>query len=182
MTWTSYHRRGDVLRTVVAAADQCRDGRLPTDVEGVAATFRDDLDLLGALSLRWHTRLAGRIEAELAAQPLDLEAAVVRAWQSCAREMAGTRLVLDRALATHPDPAVTTALAKAAAKEHAMLAVMAGRSSTTGDVAAGVGRAIAERARDTLPARPTVAVAPGRHSQPGVLDGLIDRLRAALAA
>ena len=45
MTWTSYHRRGDVLRTVVATADQRRDGTLPTDVDGVAATFRDDLDL-----------------------------------------------------------------------------------------------------------------------------------------
>ncbi|NYG56618.1 hypothetical protein [Nocardioides perillae] len=174
MTWTSYHRRGDVLRTVVERADQRRDGILPTDVAGVSETFRDDLDLLGALSLKWHTRLAGRIEGELASQPLDLEAAVVRAWQSTARDLAGVRSVLDRALAAHPDPDVVAALEKAAAKEHVLLALMAGRSSTADDVAARVGRAIAERARDTLVAQPEVSVT--RH-QPRVIDHLLHRLR-----
>lgn len=178
MTWTSYHRRGDVLRTVVERADQRRDGILPTDVAGVAETFRDDLDLLGALSLKWHTRLSGRIEAELAAQPMDLEAAVVRAWQSCARDLVGVRLVLDRALAAHPDPAVSAALEKAAAKEHVLLAVMAGRSSTTDEVAARVGRAIAERARAGLTVQPAVTAAP---AQPSVLDHLLGRLRALAA-
>ena len=64
MTWTSFHRRGEVLRDVIAAADQRRDGVLPRDVDGVSATFADDLELLGALQLKWHTRLAGRIERE----------------------------------------------------------------------------------------------------------------------
>ena len=32
------------------------------DVEGVGEAFADELDLLGALQLRWHTRLAGHIE------------------------------------------------------------------------------------------------------------------------
>src|SRR5687768_17251284 len=58
-TWTSHHRRGEVLRRVMEAADERRDGVLPTDVDGVAETFGDSLDLLGALQLRWHTRLAG---------------------------------------------------------------------------------------------------------------------------
>ena len=78
MTWTSFHRRGEVLRDVIAAADQRRDGTLPLDVDGVSATFDDELELLGALQLKWHTRLAGRIEREQMNQPLDLRAAVVR--------------------------------------------------------------------------------------------------------
>ena len=88
MTWTSFHRRGDVLRDVIAAADQRRDGTLPRDVDGVSATFADDLDLLGALQLKWHTRLAGRIEREQMHQPMDLQAAVVRAWQHDRRRAA----------------------------------------------------------------------------------------------
>ena len=77
MTWKSFHRRGEILRTVIATADASRDGVLPMDVEGVAETFGDELRLLGALQLRWHTRLAGRIERELMHQPMDLEGAVV---------------------------------------------------------------------------------------------------------
>ena len=87
MTWTSFHRRGDVLRDVIAAADQRRDGVLPRDVDGVAATFADDLDLLAALQLKWHTRLAGRIEREQMTQPMDLRASVVRAWHRTADEL-----------------------------------------------------------------------------------------------
>ena len=95
MTWTSFHRRGDVLRDVIAAADQRRDGVLPRDVDGVSATFADDLDLLGALQLKWHTRLAGRIEREQMTQPLDLRASVVRAWHQTADELPGIRAILD---------------------------------------------------------------------------------------
>ena len=95
MTWTSFHRRGDVLRDVIAAADQRRDGVLPRDVDGVSATFADDLDLLAALQLKWHTRLAGRIEREQMTQPMDLRASVVRAWHRTADELPGIRAVLD---------------------------------------------------------------------------------------
>ena len=77
MTWTSYRNRGEILRTVIATADARRDGLLPWDVEGVAESFGDELTLLGALQLRWHTRLAGRIERELMARPMAFENAVV---------------------------------------------------------------------------------------------------------
>ena len=43
MTWTSFHRRGEILRAVIAAADPRRDGLLPMDVDGVAETFGDEL-------------------------------------------------------------------------------------------------------------------------------------------
>jgi hypothetical protein len=84
MTWTALKSRGEILRDVSAAADQRRDGTLPLDVDGAREAFRDELDLVGALQLRWHTRLSGRIERELVQQPLDLEQAVIVAWpRSC---------------------------------------------------------------------------------------------------
>jgi len=177
MTWKSHHRRGDVLRTVMTAADDRRDGVLPRDVEGVAETFADDLDLLGALSLRWHTRLAGRIERELLSQPMDLEAAVVTAWQGVRDEMPGVRAVLDTALAEHPDARVRDALGRADAKERVLMAVMAGRGDAPGvggeALSARVGARLVERARAAAAAPATPAPAPA---------GLLDRLRAALAA
>ena len=128
MTWTAFHRRGEVLRTVVETADQRVDGELPLYVPGVAETFADAADLLGALQLRWHTRLAGRIERELMSQPMDLEQAVVTAWlRTVGRDARGPR---------GPGPAARRAAgrrpmarnaATAAAKEHILLAVMAGR-------------------------------------------------------
>jgi hypothetical protein len=69
MTWTAFHRSGEVLRAVVETADQRVEGELPLHVAGVEETFADATDLLGALQLRWHTRLAGRIERELMAAP-----------------------------------------------------------------------------------------------------------------
>ena len=86
MTWEAFHHRGEVLHTVIAEADVRRDGTLPMDLPGVTETFRGELDVLATLQLRWHTRLAGRIDRELAGQPLDLESAVVDAWHG--RELA----------------------------------------------------------------------------------------------
>ena len=68
-----------MLRAVTDEADLRRDGTLPTHLPGVPETFRDDLDLVGALQVRWYTRLAGSIERTLSRQPLDLDAAVLRA-------------------------------------------------------------------------------------------------------
>jgi len=75
MTWTTFHRRGEVLRTVIDAADARRDGLLPMDVPGVPETFGDELSLLGALQLRWHTRLSGRLDHRHRVVPLRQRAA-----------------------------------------------------------------------------------------------------------
>ena len=64
MTWDAFHRRGEVLRNVLEHAETHRDGALPMELPGVAETFGDELTLLGALQLRWHTRLAGAIERD----------------------------------------------------------------------------------------------------------------------
>ena len=126
MTWTSFHHRGEILRTVINTADERHDGALPMDLDGVRETFADELDLLGALQLKWHTRLAGRIERELMNQPMDLEAAVVTAWHRTADELPGVRAILDRHRQRPTDDAMAEMIAKSLAKEHQLLAVMAG--------------------------------------------------------
>ena len=185
MTWKSFHNRGETLRAVTAVADQRLDGRLPLDVEGVAETFEDELALLGALQLRWHARLSGEMEREIAFhQPMDLRGAVVSAWRETARQLPGTRAIMDRHREEPLDERMATAVAKATAKEHAMLAVMAGLASAQDDAAVRIGADLEAEARAGLELRPV------RHraDRPSLLDRLrvdrplLDRLRAALAA
>jgi len=173
MTWTTYHRRGEILRDVMTVADQRRDGLLPMDVDGVLEKFDDELGLLAALQLRWHTRLAGRIEQELADQPMDLESAVVRAWHAAAAEMPGVRAILDHYLDEPVDARMARAMAKAHAKERLLLAVMAGKGAYADERAVQVGARIEERARASY--RPVAPITAPRPT-------LLDRIRAALAA
>jgi hypothetical protein len=179
MTWTALksrptRSRGEILRDVSAAADQRADGALPLDVDGVADAFRDELDLLGALQLRWHTRLAGRIDRELMNQPMDLEAAVVAAWHATADELPGIRAVVDRHREQPLDDAMARALETATRKERTWLAVMAGQSGLADPRAHVVGEAIEQKARATHRPRPV--------SHRDESRTLVGRLKAALAA
>ena len=178
MTWTSFHRRGDVLRDVIAAADQRRDGILPTDLDGVGETFADDLDVLAALQLKWHTRLAGRIEREQLSQPMDLRAAVVRAWHQTADELPGVRAVLDEARLRPADAATAEIMRKSAAKEHVLLAVMAGEASAQDARAAAAGARIEAEAQATWSPYDDRETPRHRDDRPTFLG----RLMAALAA
>jgi hypothetical protein len=155
MTWTSFHRRGEILRSVTRVADDRRDGALPLDVDGARETF-DERTLLGALQLRWHTRLAGRIERELMYQPMDLETAVVTAWHHTADELPGIRAILDRHREQPTDDEMATMMAKATAKEHLLLAVMAGRGSASDPATIAAGARIEAKARASYrPSQPT---------------------------
>lgn len=176
MTWTSFHSRGEILRDVIAVADERRDGQLPLDVPGATEAFEDELELLGALQLRWHTRLAGRIERELVNQPMDLGRAVVAAWHATADELPGVLAIIDRERAEPRDAATAAAMATSAAKERILLAMMAGRVSAPDDTAVRVGGAIEADARATY--RPVRQPGVRRAEQPR----LLARLRAALAA
>jgi hypothetical protein len=121
MTWKSFHDRGAVLRDVLTTADARRDGLLPMDVPGARETFGDELTLLGALQLRWHTRLAGRIEHEIMRHPDEQEAAALDAWRQTAGEMPGVRAIIDH-YTEHPlDETMARATRVAAAKEQALL-------------------------------------------------------------
>ncbi|MGH3347180.1 MAG: hypothetical protein ACRDO4_09360 [Nocardioides sp.] len=147
MTWNAFRTRGEILREVTALADARPDGTLPWDVDGVPRAFADELDLVGALQLRWHTRLAGRIEREQLSQPLDLEQAVITAWRATAQELPGIRAIVDRHREQPLDRAMAEAMTVATAKEHELLAVMAGRAALGDPRAARVGAEIEARAR-----------------------------------
>jgi hypothetical protein len=177
MTWEAFHHRGEVLHTVITEANARRDGTLPMDLPGVAETFRGELDVLATLQLRWHTRLAGRIDRELADQPLDLESAVVDAWRATADQLPGVRAILDRFAAEPVDAEMAHVTTVSTAKERQMLAVMAGRVSRTDVEAHGqrVGEELEDRARAGW-SEPTG----GRRRAVEV--GFVDRLKAALVA
>ena len=147
MTWTTFHRRGDVLRAVIDTVDTRRDGLLPMDVPGVTETFGDELTLLGALQLRGHTRLSGHLEHALLPQPLDTVEAAIEAWQATADELPGVRLVLDHYRAEPLDDQMARALATATAKEHVLLAAMAGCAGATTEATAAAGRGVEAAAR-----------------------------------
>lgn len=173
MTWTNHHSRGAILRAVCEVVDARRDGLLPMDVEGVAETFDDELDLLGALQLRWHTRLAGQIERSLMEQPMDLESAVIRAWHEAAAQLPGIRAVLDHYRVEPLDARMEDALAKAVAKEQILLAVMSGRGGLDDGLVARVGAEIEDRARLTYDTFEVPVARPV---------SILERIRAALVA
>jgi hypothetical protein len=176
MTWTTFHHRGEVLRTVTQTADARRDGILPMDVDGVSETFRDELTLLGALQLRWHTRLSGRIERELLNQPMDLDRAVIAAWHATADELSGIRAIVDHYRDEPTDDAMASAMTKSAGKEWVLLAAMAGRAGAVADDTAEAGRLLENQAREThQPATRPASVEPHHN-------GLLSRLKAVVAA
>jgi len=177
MGWDNLHRRSDVLRRVIDEADRRRDGRLPVDVPGVRETFADELDLVSALHLRWHTRLSGRIEEALCADPADPETAVSEGWRRAAAELPGVRAILDACTAAPAGEEMARVLSRAREKEWVLLAAMAGRAGASEQRAAAVGRRMEEDARAAY--RPTV---PPQHRRPGGrterrAEGLLDRLR-----
>lgn len=179
MTWKAFHNRGEVLRTVIATAAARRDGILPMDVPGVAEKFTGELDLLSALQLKWHTRLAGHVERQLMTQPLDIQTAVMLGWKATADELPGVRLILDHYTANPVDEAMATAVGKAAAKEHQYLAVMAGRANHTDESAEPIGTAIEAAARDLHNGVTAVIVPQEDVEERGTL---LERLRAVIAA
>lgn len=177
MTWSAFHRRGEVLRAVIDVADARRDGLLPMDVPGVPETFGEELTLLGALQLRWHTRLSGQLERALMHQPLDTDEAAVAAWHATADELPGTRMVLDHYRAEPLDDRMATALATSGAKERVLLAAMAGRTGATTDATVAAGRALEERARSSYRPVPAGGRTSGHRGH-----GLLGRIKARVAA
>lgn len=162
MTWEALHQRGEVLRAVVDEANTRRDGILPIELPGVTEAFGDELTLVGALQLRWHTRLAGVIERELTDQAMDQETAVTSAWGHTATELAGVRAILD-ACTEHPtSAAMARALANAHRNDWTLMAAMAGMAGAHDRRAADVGRGVEKRARAQLP-----PAGGGRHRNAG---------------
>lgn len=157
MTWDAYHRRAAVAQAAAELAETRRDGVLPwSELSGATDAFGTPERLVGALQMRWHTRLAGAIERELANEPGELERSVVHAWRRCEAEMPGLRAVLD----AHAD---TPTMSVAARKEWLLLASASGAAGLGDAGAARRGEQIEQRARAvrldiTPPDRPRSAV------------------------
>lgn len=184
MTWNAFHHRGEILHTVVETANSRRDGVLPMDLPGVRETFRDELDLLSALSLKWHARLSGNIERELMHQPLDLEGAVAAAWARTSSEVPGIRAILDRYTESPSDPEMAEALTKAQTKEWLKLAAAAGLANDESASAARAGERVVLKARATAQAPASAGAAPQHATvvDDVVTPSLVDRIKAVLAA
>lgn len=141
MTWDAYHRREAALRSAAAVIDRRRDGQLPWhELDAAHSAFDTPTDLLLALQMRWHTRLAGHVDRLLAAQPMDLRAAVIEAWRAATKDLPGVRAVLD----THD---AEPALRRARAKELAYLASAAGLAELWDPAAVAIGRVIRSEAQ-----------------------------------
>jgi hypothetical protein len=141
MTWDAYHRREAAMRSAIAVIDRRRDGRLPwPELDAARLAFDTPTDLLLALQMRWHTRLAGHVDRLLAEQPMDLRAAVIEAWRAATVDLPGVRAVLD----AHDDE---PALRPARSKELAYLASAAGLAELWDPAAVAVGREIRLDAR-----------------------------------
>jgi hypothetical protein len=181
MTWNAYHQRGDVLRAVVDLADHRRDGVLPLDVPGVAERFDDDIDLIGALLLKWHARLSGNIERALAQEPTDLESAVGAAWRRTAEQMPGVRLVVDRATEAPSSEEMAAAMQRARRAEWTRLAQSAGLANDASDPAAAAGARIEQQAREGLPVPPPAPV-PSAVTAARDRESFVRRIKAVLAA
>ena len=158
MSWTAFHSRGETLRAVVDAANAHQDGILPMQVPGVAENFTDEIDLVGALLLKWHARLSGNIERALTREPLNLEAAVATAWRTTAELMPGVRLVIDRCMQSPATPEMAEAMARAQEAEWVRLAQAAGLANGRDHRAIEAGRRVEGLARAgtaTVPAATT---------------------------
>lgn len=182
MTWNAFHHRAEVLRTVIAEADARRDGVLPMEMPDVVETFVDEIGLIGALQMRWHTQLAGMIEGELTDVSMDLESAVSSAWHKTAAELAGILAIFDAYTDAPTSEAIAETLTKAHLKDWTLMAAMAGKASAHDHRAAAVGRGIEEHARAAH--QPTRG---GRHrsedTNAAAADGsLLGRIRAHIAA
>lgn len=180
MTWNAFHHRGEILRTVVEIADNRRDGMLPMHLPGVSETFRDELDLLAALHLKWHARLSGNIERQLMAQPLDLEDAVAHAWSRTCQDLPGIRLILDRYSEFPSGPEMAAALTKANEKEWVGLAAAAGLANDAGSRAARAGQRVALKGRAVADGSATEV--PTTSSDEAATPSLVERIKAVLAA
>lgn len=180
MTWNTFHHRGEILQTVIDAADLRRDGILPMDLPGVTETFRDELDLVAALHLKWHTRLSGNIERELMTQPMDLEAAIAAAWARTSAEMPGVRMIIDRCTESPSDPEMAKALSKAQQKEWLKLAAAAGLASDESASAARAGAQVELKARADAPLAVAAPATPVVDDV--VTPSLVERIKAVLAA
>ena len=191
MSWNDFHHRSEILRVVVDTANENRDGVLPMNVAGVTENFTDELDLVGALLLKWHARLSGNIERALTREPMDLQAAVAAAWRTTAEQLPGVRMVIDRCTDAPASPEMEHAMNRAHDRESLYLATAAGLSNGRSSDSVEAGRHVEQLARTGLVVRQPQEPLAEPELEPRTdkvievdapTESLADRIRAVLAA
>jgi hypothetical protein len=198
MSWTAFHSRGETLHAVVDTANANRDGILPMQVPGVTENFTDEIDLVGALLLKWHARLSGNIERALVREPMNLEGAVASAWRHTAEQLPGVRLVIDHCFDFPETAEMASAMDRAREREWVRLAMAAGLASGQSPAAVAAGRRVEELAREGLtverePVEPVEPAQPVEDTEPTEpaesteqvdppTASFVDRIKAVLAA
>ncbi|WP_375002882.1 hypothetical protein [Aeromicrobium sp. CTD01-1L150] len=175
MTWDAYNRRKTALRDMLALADRHEDVKLAHLIEtvpGAREAFDDPRIALFDAQMAFVQRVRGRVDMMLGDglqnESVRHEEAVVQAWAEVAQSMRGARKLLDAAEAEGD-------LAKAFAKERAMLATMAGVPALHPDLDD-------HGARLRAAARERVAEHQALDALSEPRGGIIGRLRDALAA
>ena len=146
MTWNAYNRRKEVLREMLAIADQRRNDITLTDLldtfDGGREAFANETELLFDIQMNWFQRLSGQLDRLLVESVDTPEIMAITAWVNAAGEMPGARALLD-AEVNNP------ALAKAFAKELALLAASAGVPANHPDFN-GHGKRLRDSARESV--------------------------------
>lgn len=145
MTWNAYNRRKEVLREILAIADQQRELSI-TDlldtVDGGREAYANETELLFDIQMNWFQRLSGQLDRQLIEGVDTPEIMAVTAWVNAASEMPGARTLLDAEI-NNP------ALGKAFAKEHTLLAASAGVPWNHPDLN-GHGKRLQDSARESV--------------------------------
>lgn len=163
MGWDNYHRRRALVREALmyAAANDEPAERILDAFDPDAQVFDSRTDFLLDVQMTWFQSLSGELDRSRNLGSSDLTILTARAWAQTAADMPGARRLLD---AAHDD----VGLARARAKENALLAVSTGGDSPT-------------RAAHVRELAAAMHVAP-RYQRPVTRHGLFTRLREALAA
>lgn len=166
--------RAGVLHDVIMEILSRKDGRIPVDIAGIDECFSGVEDLVGALMLRWHTRLIASLERGLLTEPEDRKEAVIEAWRHATWIYWGVRMVLDQLAEDPPNDVVARALQVTARNDWAAMAMAAGLASGFDEQATRVGHRLELEARRRNEAEHST----GREPRPRTLIG---KLRKALA-
>jgi hypothetical protein len=146
MTWNAYNRRKEVLREILAIADQRRNDITLTElldtVDGGREAYANETELLFDIQMNWFQRLSGQLDRQLSESVDTPEIMAISAWVNAASDMPGARTLLDAEI-NNP------ALGKAFAKELTLLAASAGVPWNHPDLN-GHGKRLQDSARESV--------------------------------
>jgi hypothetical protein len=139
--------RASVLHAIIEDILARKDGKIPTNIDGMDTFFDGIDDLANALLLRWHTRLVASLERGLVDDPEDREEAVIEAWRHANWIYWGVRMVIDELEQNPPTEEVAHAVHRTARNDWAVMAIAAGLASEFDEPAARVGHRLELEAR-----------------------------------